>query len=346
MYTVLKLYMINRLKPRYLKKIRFWWHKWIDNFSKYCPSCILPQNFVLIKSKNNPQNRTINIMDSRWLNAHSAYKNGYSPEIKLVWYDNPKHENFGDWLSPYLINKVSKQTVIHIPDYENYDKAHIVGIGSIASAINQYSHVLGSGIASLNEDININAHFHFIRGPYTRQRIIDQGGPKVEQMGDMGYMVSRVYKPIGLQKEIDILFVRHIAHQSLNLILPDSAVEYSINASDPKSIEELINNIVRAKIVVTSALHCFIVCKSYNVPVALVNFKNSLQAVPGDGVKYKDALEGVNLKPVMPFDLPLNMSRFNFENIVDLQDLEATVLDEMCVNVSSAIQRYNQSQFI
>ena len=313
----------------------------LNLLARYTPDFFLSKKLQDIKLVHLPDSSLNTHSDiSNWVKAHKLLNKGEYPNILLMWYDNPSHENFGDWLSPYIIKQISGQKITHLPDYCNSKRKHIVGIGSIANRINEFSHVFGTGISSINDIVNPHANFHFVRGPYTRKNIMNEGGPKVEFMGDMGFILSKLYKPLSLQKEIEVLFVRHVVHQSLTIQLPDYVVEHTINISDSDAIQNLVDKIVISKLVITSAMHCYIACKSYGVPVSLVTFENSQRKVFGDGIKYRDAMEGVGLQSSAPLELPLNLTRFNFENIVDLQVVNESILNDLHAKVLKSINAY------
>lgn len=310
--------------------------------SKYCPEFFLSEKYKAIKLKHGGVSFSI---ENRWGNAFASYAEGSDKPIDLLWIDGPMPGNFGDWLSPYIIKSVSGQKITYIPNYSYFKKKHIIGVGSIANKINPYSHVFGSGIASVNDNVNPNATFHFVRGPYTRDLIMRLGGPKVDVLGDMGFILRKIYTPKFKEKDIELLFVRHITHQGVPLILPEYAVEHLIDASDPTSIQNFLDVIVSSRKVITSAMHCYIACKSYGVPCALVDFKDSKVNLFGDGIKYRDASEGAGLRSLSPFPMGLNMAKFNFDNIMDEEVVSENFVEDLYKHVHRSIQIYNEMNY-
>jgi hypothetical protein len=340
MITYIKSFLIKVLPFKYLNLLRALRGGFQLTFASYCPNCLLNQKYKSIKLKST--GLLIDGTHGHWGSAFREYSVGKNPAIDLLWMDGPIPGNFGDWLSPYIIHSLSNQKVIHIPDYKIYNKKHIVGLGSIANKINKHSHVFGTGIASVSDLIDINAKFHFVRGPATRALIIDRGGPKVDMFGDMGFILSKIYFPKNISKDIDVLFVRHLIHQKLNLDLPQNFVEYSINASDSKTIKDLIKMILRSKKVVTSAMHCFIACKSYGVPCALISFSSSKISMYGDGIKYKDAMLGAGLIYQAPFELPLKSKSFNFDYIFNDEKLNQAFVEDLFNHTHKSLELYNE----
>lgn len=310
--------------------------------SKLFPNFLLSKKLRLTKAKLN--NDYLTFQKDIWGRAFIEYASGSGKPIPLLWVDGPYPGNFGDWLSPYILRKISKTKIIHVPDYAYSSEKHIVGLGSIAAKINQYSHVFGSGIHLIDHYVSPKAFYHFVRGPYTRKRVIACGGPRVDVLGDMGFILRKIYKmdkPSIIQNKI--LLVRHVIHQNLPLILSDDITEYSINASGSESIEALINQILNSNMVITSALHCYIACKSYDVPCVLVDFLDSKYDHFGDGIKYQDAVEGAGLGKVNIIQLGLDLSKINFENLVNEVKLSEKYIDDLYEHIKKSISIFNRS---
>ena len=63
-------------------------------------------------------------------------------------------------------------------------------------------------------------------------------------------------------------------------------------------------------------MHCYILCHAYGVPAALVTFEGAESAVAGDGIKYIDYAEGVNVEAISPTIIPTNLNSYDFSKIV------------------------------
>ena len=237
-----------------------------------------------------------------WAKAFSLY-NGEKP-LPLVWTDTPIPGNFGDWLSPYILTKISKRNVAHIDERDIRKNTHYVGLGSIIGSANNRSIVIGAGISKLQTEINPNARFWSVRGPYTNEIIKKNGGQVANIMGDPGFLLPRIYKPKKLNNR-GVVLVRHLNHLNMPLALPKHITEISIKGANPKDIELFIDQINSASLVVTSAMHCFIVCVAYRIPTILFKPKSERIPVPGDGIKYRDATSGVGLPEAIPVEIDL-----------------------------------------
>lgn len=267
---------------------------------------------------------------ARWARAFGQYRQaGAQPALKLLWADGPSPGNFGDWLSPYLLHRLSGRAIELVDDYRAPALPHWVAVGSLAPAIGAHAHVLGAGAAHEGARMHRHATYHSVRGPHTATALRRSGGPSVDRFGDLGFILSRLYTPRPVRLDAQVLLVRHMNHRHLPLALPEGVVELSIEAAAAADIERFIDILCAAPLVVTSAMHCFIACQSYGVPCALVNFAQDRRAVYGDGTKYLDAMAGVGLTPRLPTLLPAHFDLRTAGSLVSGERVAASVIDEI-----------------
>jgi len=273
---------------------------------------------------------------NRWGKAFLYYRSIESDyRIDIIWADGPAPGNLGDWLSPYIISKLTKVSIRHLNEAGSHKNKHVVGLGSIIPLVNKHSIVLGAGIASKNEDINLAAHFTSVRGPYSAKRIRDLGGDDIKSYGDIGFLMSKLYTPKNIEKKSKYLVVRHINQANFKLQLQDDFRENYISHSHPSDIEQFVDELHSADIVATSAMHCFILCISYGIPAILFSIGGEKEKVAGDGVKYLDALAGVKLKEVSPI---LVSTGDNFCEKIREQDVYREIVsEEVLTNIECSI---------
>lgn len=276
-----------------------------------------------------------NLKDSplnRWALAFHEYfdRNQMREIIDLMWADGPPPGNFGDWLSPYIFSKVTKFNINHVADFNNPKYKHILGVGSIALKANKYSSVFGSGISSSGNIISRKANYYFVRGPYTAAAVKKVGGiVRGNVTGDLGFLISRIYPIENNNKTIDSILVRHMTHKYLPVKLLPGMIELDITISRSEDIESFLRELNSAKIVVTSAMHCYIACISYGIPCVLINFEDDSKSVYGDGVKYLDAMEGVGLNGYKPHLVGNDLSLLNLPHVVDNRKVDSKILDSL-----------------
>ncbi|PUE08603.1 hypothetical protein B9Z51_06510 [Limnohabitans sp. T6-5] len=331
-----KKFLLSKLPFPWLNLIRMVRGNVIKVFVIVVPSYLLNEKYVSIKIKYSGVDEcNENYKDSpsnRWALAFHEYyeKKQIDKIIPLMWADGPAPGNFGDWLSPYIFSKISKYKIRHVADFDNPKFKHILGVGSIAIKANKYSSVFGSGISSTDDRICPQAKYYFVRGPYTAAAVKKVGGiVQGNVTGDLGFLISRVYPVVKKSKIIDSVLVRHITHKYLPVKLIPGMIELDISVSGSDDIELFLQKLNSAKIVVTSAMHCYIACISYGIPCVLINFKDDSKSVYGDGVKYLDAMEGIGLNGYKPHLVENDLSLLNFPEIVDNRIVESKILDDL-----------------
>lgn len=244
--------------------------------------------------------------------------------IALFWYQFKNGSgNFGDELSPFIIKALTGRKVEHcpIPDFDprwisfkvlvlrllkaktsvkkvfsstSYlsltRKKPVMGIGSIISWYNiEGVHVWGSGLMGSTDFVH-NAHFHAVRGPYTRDRIIELGYKAPSALGDPALLLPLIVSPSDCIKYQTAL-IPHVLH------FDEVSSRYSgkykvINLQDP--IEKIIEEITSSELILSSSLHGLIVAHAYGLNALWVNF--SSKPIGGDNIKFKDYFASVQLE--------------------------------------------------
>jgi hypothetical protein len=268
------------------------------------------------------------------------YSQGNSHFVDLMWTEDPKPGNYGDWLSPYIISRLGKVNVKHVNGADNnYPKKHLLALGSVIDRVNEHSVVISAGVSDIDAKIDLKATFLSVRGPYTQKVIQGLGGKCPNSYGDIGFLLSRIYTSSVSKIKSRYLLVRHTRQVDIPLSLTSDFREVSIFCAKSTDIERFIDDLHSAEIVVTSAMHCFITCISYGIPAILITLGNDTYAAPGDGVKYLDALSGVNLPEVSPIKIETPEKFYEEINasIPYQHYIDDSVLDNMVDTIRKAI---------
>lgn len=237
--------------------------------------------------------------------------------LPLCWWIHPEPGNFGDWLSPYIFSKLTKKNIKYInPLAIQRSSSCILGVGSIAKFAVKDSLVLGSGFSRSEASVNVDATYRLVRGPLTRDLIIQNGGDCPPNYGDPALIMPRLYSPaqISKSKKGKIALIRHFTHKNIVIALPKNVEEIDIFRSSPVEIENFIDEIHQFDGVISTALHGFIVSQAYGIKCALATFEGAESAVHGDGMKYEDYFLGVGMKPHKIVVLPRDMRNENLED--------------------------------
>lgn len=214
----------------------------------------------------------------------------------LLWWRTPDPGNFGDWLSPVLFETLFEAKPFHI-GHRELNRAHVLGIGSIAKFANNQSIVLGAGISAQNQIIASAAKPFLLRGPFSAKAI--EGAPRHRSdipLGDPGILLKEIldiHAPA--TKDQRLAFVPHYVHENYPANLGEGIVQYRIWANSLAEMRLLWRRISSHSGLITSSLHAFIGAQSLGIPVALVNLDSSSGSVSGDGIKYKDYARGAGV---------------------------------------------------
>lgn len=196
--------------------------------------------------------------------------------------------NFGDQLTPYVFNYFN---IPHLMSAK-LGKCQAMCIGSIAHKATDDMIVLGSGLMFANKyPINPNADYRFVRGPYTRQKILDAGGTCPEIYGDPAMLLPLFCEES--KKEYDVGIVPHyVDYEYVKQTYPKYKVIDVIN-TDPLVVAKEIS---KCEKIISSSLHGIIAAHAYDIPAAWVKFSDNIK---GDDIKFKDHYAALNLPLVL-----------------------------------------------
>ena len=192
--------------------------------------------------------------------------------------------NFGDQLTPYVFDYFG---IPHSMSAK-LGKCQAMCIGSIAHRATDNMLVLGSGLMFENKfPINPNADYRFVRGPYTRQKILDAGGNCPEIYGDPAMLLPLFCDES--KKEYDVGIVPHyVDYEYTKQKYPEYKVIDVIN-TDPLAVAK---EITKCKKIISTSLHGIIAAHAYGIPAAWVKFSKK---VKGDGIKFNDHYASLGL---------------------------------------------------
>lgn len=225
---------------------------------------------------------------------------------KVWWW--AKNNNFGDLLTKNLLDYYD----IKFEFAESFKQANLISIGSIVSKARKNTHVLGSGILSLKERPPSNANYHFVRGPYTRNRILELGGNCPEIYGDPAMLLPLFCEES--KKEHDVGIVPHyVDYEHVKQTYPNYKIINVLN-TDPLLVAK---EITKCRKIISTSLHGIITAHAYNIPAAWVKFSDKLA---GDDIKFYDHYACANENPSLStVDNPVYQDiNFNTESLKDI----------------------------
>ena len=261
-------------------------------------------------------------------------------KLRLAWWSKPFPGNFGDWLSPLIISNYTNAKIVLQSPVKPANKKHLISLGSIGRFIKPNSVVLGTGISSMDIELNKKADYVSVRGPLTAELLRQSGGKDVSSFGDPGVLLSDVYPMERGATNGRVAFVRHFSHSSLPMQLPENFDEISVMRSRPKDIETFVQALIGYDQVVTSAMHVMITCQSYGIPCALVSFEGAEENVHGTGIKYEDYALGAGVEVMNPIAVPLDLCKFDYQPLVKSIQVSEAKKSEVREATREALSRF------
>lgn len=227
-------------------------------------------------------------------------------------------DNFGDKLTPYLIEKISGKKCIWSPPESDILK--YVVTGSILNWEIKNSVAWGVGLASRDDHVK-SEKVIMVRGEISKYIALVEGIQGDIVVGDPALLLPKYYKP-KIEKKYKLGIFPHyidtdvISYNLLNRMPEDVALIYALD-----DIEKTIDLICSCEKVISSSLHGLIVADAYRVPSKWVKFTDRIL---GDGTKYMDYYSSIGYDiGTKPVDLRDSISIDKMVNVeCDLKELK------------------------
>lgn len=240
--------------------------------------------------------------------------------IDVYWwskarFEDSKLENFGDALVPYLLRNSTSEAFQWVKpntktQFKFFKRKHYLIIGSIISAATKHSIVWGSGIIHSKEKVK-KAKFLAVRGPETRNRLLELGYNVPEVYGDPALLLALFFK----QKAEDIKYeygiVPHYVdydHVKEKFSKQDNIKIINLLTDD---VEDVIHQFLQCKQILSSSLHGLIVAHAFRIPALWTKVSDKLT---GDDIKFEDYFSSVNLTTPKPIEF----KQFDFNELKNI----------------------------
>src|SRR5688572_26211243 len=122
----------------------------------------------------------------------------------LWWMEGPHPGNFGDILNPYIVEKLSGRPPRFVPRGKG-----LLAIGSVIKFATEGTQVWGSGTPRMSDRLNPKAEYRAVRGPLTRQLVLQSGGTCPEIYGDPAWFLPALYRPKTTSRRARLGLIRH-----------------------------------------------------------------------------------------------------------------------------------------
>ena len=243
-------------------------------------------------------------------------------------------ENYGDLLSRYLVEKTSgKETRFVHPKKQPWyktNKTNLLAIGSIIHHASKDSVVWGSGIIDNDQHIE-NAHFRAVRGPRTRDYLLELGYNCPEVYGDPALLLPDYYRP-RVSKKYKLGIVPHYHDYDKAQKIFAGREEVKVVDLLTLDVEATTREILECERILSTSLHGLIVAQAYGISAVRVKMSNKLF---GNDIKYTDYLESVGLES---YEAELVEEGISEDRLFDLfQKYSALVPEEKLTNLKTRL---------
>ncbi len=241
--------------------------------------------------------------------------------IPMYWCLNG---NFGDVLNRYLVWKITGRTPVYVDISQSQRK--FVAIGSILNWCDGNCIVWGAGLGNRNDSVNPNVKILSVRGPLTRQRVLEENVRCPDVFGDPALLLPKFFTPIAKNKYA-LGIIPHYVNQLevFNSPLAQSNDVKIIDVFD--SVEKILDEICSCNYILSSSLHGLVVADVYGIPNH--RFYGQIP-LDGDGMKFDDYYASVRVHPNAPINYCelANMDVFNV-----IKNIEKKPIDMQFINL-------------
>jgi pyruvyltransferase len=232
-------------------------------------------------------------------------------------------ENYGDFLAPYIVNKISGKKVVNVVHpmmrrYRFFFKIYVT-VGSIIRTSSEKSIVWGSGIILKNENIR-KATFLAVRGPRTRNRLIELGYEVPEIYGDPALLLPKFIANNVIKKYKLGIIPHYVDYLEIQKKFGNDNRIKIINLVT-NDVEKTTREILECETTISSSLHGVIVSHAYSIPSLWIKFSEKLT---GDNVKFYDYFESIGITYVN--EIAVNSQEISIEALYDLLDNKKNIL--------------------
>lgn len=201
-------------------------------------------------------------------------------------------KNFGDILSPIIANHYGIKKIKRISKRKCKFYDHYFMIGSILQRSTSHSIIWGSGfIAADVECSEIPKKVLAVRGPSTREKLLQAGIDCPEIYGDPALLMPEIYSGDHIKTEYKLGIIPHYLDKK------DEALQKFRNHPEVNIIDiqnnnplQVIDEMLKCEKIVSSSLHGIIVADAYNIPSVWVQFSIPLE---GGDFKFQDYFRSV-----------------------------------------------------
>lgn len=235
--------------------------------------------------------------------------------IPLTWWVNV--ENFGDLLSPWLVEKMTGRPAV----FNDGSSPCYIAIGSVMRRVRDSTIVWGSGCFGTEPRKQLNAHadYRAVRGPLTRNKLRIAKIACPEVYGDPALLAPFFHLP-SIEKTHEVGIILRWSERKWNNCSFGDGVKKIYLKTD--KVEEVLNDILSCKKIVSSSLHGLIIADAYGIPSAWL----ASHTPKGGEFKFYDYFLSVNkVRRSSSFDF--SSGEVTLENVLSRFEFDSRKID-------------------
>lgn len=215
-------------------------------------------------------------------------------EVYLSYDEHRK--NMGDILSPLIASHYGSKIVKRISKRNCKRFEHYFMIGSILQRCTSKTIVWGSGIIS--EDAVLSQKpkkVLAVRGPLTRNKLLEQNIDCPEIYGDPALLLPEIYPDQTSEKKFQLGIIPHFKDKKDSWLINEYLNKKEVTIIDIQNRDPLkvVDQMLACEKIISSSLHGIIVADAYSVPAVWVEFEQPFE----DGhFKFQDYFASVGRK--------------------------------------------------
>lgn len=201
--------------------------------------------------------------------------------IRLCW--GASGSNFGDALSPLIVHLLSGRPLIgrNLQPYNG--KPRLLALGTILERAHDGDTIWGSGCRN-GELAAHTLDVRAVRGPLTRDYLLERGIDCPECYGDPAMLMPWLYRP-EVEPRYDVGIIRHYNDLSRPLASADLSFREIDVTADPLRV---VDEICACRTIVSSSLHGLILAEAYGIPACWLHPEAASWHYPEPEMKYHD----------------------------------------------------------
>jgi pyruvyltransferase len=232
----------------------------------------------------------------------------------FVFYDESGivcHKNWGDDINYYFLKEICKRPVAMFDQFSLTFRLNLKNYLVIGSTIDMLckknTEVWGAGIIDGTIPLKTKPKkVYAVRGPLTRQALLQQGIECPEVYGDPAMLVAKYYKP-HVTKKYKYGFISHVSNiDKVNTLLIDGTPLKErkdiliIDFSNYNRWTDIPDRICSCENIISGSLHGLIMAEAYNIPNVWIQFGKPLI---GGYFKFHDFFLSISRDRKMPISI-------------------------------------------